>query len=83
MLIVLWLQVAVEFPRHATIVNSVAKATAVDFAFGKRPAYGASGNDFRDLVVDDQGCCFPLAVTVDVIDADSSCCDLIAFLTLS
>ncbi len=64
-------------------INAAAKATAVNFAFNKGPALCASGYYFLDLVVDDQGCSFPLAVTIDVIDADSSCCDLIAFLTLS
>ena len=61
----------------------MAEAAAVDVALCEGPALGASGNYFLDLAVDDQGCCFPFAVTVDVIDADSSCCDLIAFLTLS
>jgi hypothetical protein len=67
----LWLQKAVELPGHVTKIYSSTKAIDVDSAFGNRPLAAPEYYCF-DLIINDQGFSFPLAVAVDVIDPDSS-----------
>lgn len=72
-----------KLPRLASKIYTAAKAVAINFTTGKRPVPVSSEYYGFDLTVHYLSFSFPLAVAVDVIDANFSSSGLILLLVVS